>query len=95
MEYRTMMDEFEASWLLVSIVPLLILASLASNYRRARRWAQKVRAHGDVQCRSCGFVGQLLVRTLSAGNFSSSNLRLVCGKCNSSDWFVPEEDRLP
>jgi len=89
-----MMDDFGMSWLLVSVVPLLILTALAMNYRRARHWADKVRAHGDVHCRSCGFVGQLLVRTLSNGG-SSSNLRLVCGKCNSSDWFVPEEDRLP
>ncbi len=89
-----MIDEYGISWLLVSVVPLLILIALAANYRRARRWAEKVRAHGDVQCRACGFVGQLLVRTLSAGA-SSSNLRLVCGKCNSSDWFMPEEDRLP
>jgi hypothetical protein len=90
-----MMDELGMSWLLVSVVPLLILVALAMNYRRARRWAEKVRAHGNVQCRACGFVGHLLVRTLSAGG-SSSNLRLVCGRCNSSDWFVPEqEDRLP
>jgi len=90
-----MMDEFGLSWLLVAVVPLLILVSLALNYRRARRWAQKARAHGHVHCRNCGYVGDLLVRTVSSGNLSSSNLRLVCGKCNSSDWFVPEEDRLP
>jgi hypothetical protein len=88
-------DDFGLSWLLMSVVPVLILGALALNYRRARRWAAKVRSHGDVHCRSCGFVGHLLVRTLSAGNYSSSNLRLVCGRCNSSDWFMPEEDRLP
>jgi hypothetical protein len=89
-----MMEDYGASWLLVSVVPLLVLVAVAANYRRARRWNQKALAHGDVQCRSCGFVGQLLVRTLSSGG-SSSNLRLVCGRCNSSDWFLPEEDRLP
>jgi hypothetical protein len=90
-----MNDDLGISWLLMSIVPLFVAIAIGVNYRRARRWAQKVRAHGDVQCRSCGFVGHLLVRTVSAGNYSSSNLRLVCGKCNSSDWFLPEEDRLP
>jgi len=90
-----MNDGLGISWLLLSIVPLLVLAGVALNYRRARRWANKVRSYGDVQCRSCGFVGHLLVRTLSAGQYGSSHLRLVCGKCNSSDWFVPEEDRLP
>jgi len=89
-----MMEDYGASWILVSVVPLLVLIAVAANHRRARRWNEKVRAHGDVHCRACGFVGQLLVRTLSAGG-SSSNLRLVCGRCNSSDWFVPEEDRLP
>jgi hypothetical protein len=90
-----MLDEVGGSWLLLGIVPILILISLGLNYRRARRWAEKVRAHGHVHCRSCGFVGDLLVRALSAGSMSSSNLRLVCARCNSSDWFVPEEDRLP
>ncbi len=90
-----MMEDYGMSWMLVSIVPLLILIAFVANYRRARRWEDKVRSYGDVQCRSCGFVGHLLVRTLSVGQHSSSNLRLVCGKCNSSDWFVPEEDRLP
>jgi hypothetical protein len=44
-----------------------------------------------VHCRACGFVGDLLVRTVSVGNMSSSNLRLVCARCNSSDWFVPRK----
>jgi hypothetical protein len=89
-----MMEDYGASWVLLSVVPLLVGIAVAANYRRARLWDQKARAHGDVNCRACGFVGQLLVRTLSTGG-SSSNLRLVCGRCNSSDWFVPEEDRLP
>jgi len=90
-----MLEDFGVSWLFLGIVPVLIVISLGLNYRRARKWEQKVRAHGHVHCRSCGFVGDLLVRTLSAGDTSSSNLRLVCGRCNGSDWFVPEEDRLP
>jgi len=89
-----MIDEYGTSWILLSVVPLLILIAIAANYRRARQWDEKARSHGDVHCRACGFVGQLLVRTVSPDG-SSSNLRLVCGKCNSSDWFVPEEDRLP
>jgi len=90
-----MADDFGLSWLLVGVVPLLILMSVAMNYRRSRKWEEKIRTHGHVHCRSCGFVGELLVRTVSANNMTSSNLRLVCGRCNSSDWFVPEEDRLP
>lgn len=83
-------DSFELQWLLVGVVPLFILIGLALNYRRARRWRDKIRTHGHVHCRSCGFVGELLVGTLSASQASSSNLRLVCQKCNSHDWFVPE-----
>lgn len=88
-----MSDSFEMYWLLVGIVPLLIALGLMRNYKRAQRWQQKIRTHGHVHCRSCGYVGELLVRTISAGDASSSNLRLVCGQCNSSDWFIPEEEK--
>ena len=50
---------------------------------------------GLQRCRNCGFVGDLLVRTLSAADNSSSNLRLVYQKCNSSDWFVPDNQKAP
>src|SRR5438045_7053935 len=88
------MDDFGLSWLLVTVVPLFILLGLTVNYRRAREWQEKARTHGHVYCRDCGHVGDLQVRAISGGN-SSSNLRLVCGKCNSTHWTVPEEDRLP
>ena len=88
-----MSDVIGMHWVLVGVVPLLIGVSLALNYRRAQRWEQKVRAHGHVHCRSCGNVGELLVRTISATDNSSSNLRLVCQKCNSSDWFIPEDQK--
>ena len=90
-----MFHDVGMSWLLLGIVPVLILVSLALNYRRARRWEAKVRSHGHVHCRTCGYVGDLLVRTMSAGSMSSSNLRLVCGKCNSADWYVPQKDQAP
>ena len=80
-------------WALLGVVPALILVSILLNYSRARRWNDKIRSHGSVSCRSCGFVGELLVRTISAAEHSSSNLRLVCQKCNSSDWFVPDNDQ--
>jgi hypothetical protein len=86
-------ESFENWWLLLAILPLLIALGLARNFQRARRWDQKVRAHGNVHCRSCGYVGELLVRTISAGDANSSNLRLVCGQCNSSDWFIPEAEK--
>ena len=86
-------DVFGVHWILVGIVPLLILVSVAVNYKRAQRWEQKIRTHGHVHCRACGHVGELLVRTLSATNNSSSNLRLVCQQCNGSDWFIPENDK--
>jgi hypothetical protein len=88
-----MYNEFNPYWLLVGIPPLLILLAFSMNYRRARRWQQKIQSHGQVNCRACGYRGELLVRTLSATNNSSSNLRLVCAQCNSSDWFIPEEEK--
>jgi hypothetical protein len=80
-------------WALVGVVPVLIGLSVALNYRRARRWEQKIQAHGHVHCRACGHVGDLLVRTISATDNSSSNLRLVCANCNSADWFIPEDQK--
>lgn len=88
-----MVGEFNPYWLLMGVVPLLILLGFALNYKRAKRWEQKIRAHGHVNCRTCGYRGELLVRTISAGDNSSSNLRLVCGQCNSSDWYIPDEEK--
>ncbi len=88
-----MSDLFTTPALFLGIVPLIILIAFLINYPRARRWEQKARAQGNVTCRTCGYVGELLVRTISASNLSSSNLRMVCAKCNSSDWHVPDADR--
>lgn len=33
-----------------------------------------------------------LGRSLSAQDYSSSNVRLVCQKCNSSDWAIPKHE---
>jgi hypothetical protein len=88
-----MNDEFGLHWLLLGIVPALILLGLAFNYKRARKWEQKARAHGDVHCRSCGFVGQPEVGTVSASDPRSSNLRLMCSQCKSPDWFVPDNEQ--
>jgi ribosomal protein S27AE len=52
--------------------------------------------HFRVTCGDCGHVGELLVRTMSATNVSSSNLRMVCAKCNSTNWTLPGgEKRKP
>jgi len=88
-----MSDFWGSPAMFLGIVPLLIVIAFLINYPRARRWEQKVRAQGTVTCRSCGYVGELLVRTLSATNVSSSNLRMVCAKCNSTDWFIPENEK--
>lgn len=86
-----MTEWFSSPALFLGIVPLIILVAFLSHYPRARRWEQKARAHGDVTCRSCGHVGELLVRTISVTQLSSSNLRMVCAKCNSTDWHIPED----
>jgi hypothetical protein len=86
-------DYLSTPTLFLGIVPLLILIAFLINYPRARRWEQKVRSHGSVTCRSCNHVGELLVRTLSATDVSSSNLRMVCAKCNSTDWYIPKSDQ--
>lgn len=77
--------------LFLGIVPLLILVAFLMNYPRARRWQKKARSYGSVTCRSCGHVGELDVRAVSASSISSSNLRIVCAKCSSTKWGVDPE----
>jgi len=88
-----MSDFLSTPALFLGIVPLLILVAFLIHYPRARRWEQKVRAQGKVTCGDCGHVGELLVRTISATNVSSSNLRMVCAKCNSTNWSMPGGER--
>jgi hypothetical protein len=85
-----MSDFLTSPAIFLGIVPLIILVAFLINYPRAKRWEQKVRAQGSVTCRSCGYKGELLVRTISATNVSSSNLRMVCAKCNSTDWTMDD-----
>ena len=87
------MDSMTPYWLLLAVVPVIVLVSLALNVGRARRWAEKAKAHQAVHCRSCGFVGAPEVGTLAASDPRSSNLRLMCSKCNSPDWFVPDSEQ--
>lgn len=84
-----MSDFFSTPALFLGIVPLLILLAFLINYPRAKRWEAKARAQGQVTCGDCGHVGELLVRTISATAISSSNLRMVCAKCNSTNWRMP------
>jgi hypothetical protein len=79
-------------WLLLGIIPVLLLAAVVLNYKRGRRWDAQVRSNGRVHCRNCGYIGELLVRAISARD-TSSKLRLVCGRCESSNWFVPEDEK--
>lgn len=80
-------------WILLAVVPLFVLLGVAFNYKRGDKWEDQRRRHGAVHCRACGYVGELVVRSLSAENASSANLRLVCDRCDSSDWFVPDDEK--
>ncbi|MBI3858085.1 MAG: hypothetical protein HY293_20585 [Planctomycetes bacterium] len=87
------MESFNPYWLLPALVPVLIVASLLINLRRARRWEQKARDHGSVHCRSCNFVGVPVVGTLASDDPRSANLRLICSSCKSPDWYVPDSEQ--
>jgi hypothetical protein len=88
-----MSDLFDLRWLLLGVVPVFILLGLAINLKRARKWAAKARSHGAVHCRTCGFVGEPGVGTVSASDPRSSNLRLMCASCHSPDWYVPDNEQ--
>jgi hypothetical protein len=90
-----MSDPETPYWLLLSIIPLLILFAIVRNYKRGSEWEDKIRTTGQVRCKTCGYVGELDVRTTSGREFSSSNLRLLCSRCEGSHWSIPKQEKSP
>jgi hypothetical protein len=75
--------------ILAGVASVLLLAGVALNLPRVKRWNRRAQAEGQATCRDCGHVGTLSYGLLNGRVVTSANIRLVCAQCNSENWFVP------
>ena len=71
------------------VMGALFLLGVLIYYPRNRRWTLKAEAEGVATCRDCGYVGTLSYGLLAGARVSSANIRTVCAKCGSRDWYIP------
>ncbi|MBV8881753.1 MAG: hypothetical protein JO332_17480 [Planctomycetaceae bacterium] len=67
----------------------LFLLGMLVNYARVKRWEQRADSQGQATCRDCGHSGQLSYGLLAGKLMTSANIRLICEKCGSENWYVP------
>lgn len=84
-----MTEHLQPLLILLTVASVLFVAGFLLNYARVKRWSQKAEAEGHATCRDCGHVGTLSYGLLAGRVVTSANIRLVCEKCNSENWFVP------
>jgi hypothetical protein len=75
--------------ILLGVAGALFLAGLLLNHPRVKRWTRRAEEQGQATCRDCGHVGILSYGFLSGRTVTSANIRLVCEKCTSENWFIP------
>jgi hypothetical protein len=83
-----MSNELLIGIVMSGIFGVLFLAGYLLNGPRAKRWENRIRAAGMVECGSCHEVGTLEATTTSSGYASSSNMVLACSSCGSHNWQV-------
>ena len=84
-----MIDHLQPILILITVASVLFIAGFLLNAARVKRWSKKAQEEGQATCRDCGHVGMLSYGLLAGRVVTSANIRLVCGKCNSENWFVP------
>lgn len=84
-----MSDLLIPACMLVGTMSVLFLLGVVVNHARVKRWKQKADSQGQAVCRDCGFTGQLSYGLLAGKLVTSANIRLICAKCGSENWFVP------
>jgi hypothetical protein len=77
------------------VVGALFLLGVLTYYRRARNWDKKAEANGEATCKDCGHKGPLSYGVLAGARVTSANIRLVCARCESENWYVPGGKRDP
>lgn len=68
---------------------VLFLLGVLVNHARVKRWRQRADSKGPAVCRDCGHQGTLSYGLLSGKLVTSANIRLICEKCTSENWYVP------
>lgn len=68
---------------------VLMLLGLILNHARVRRWKQRAETQGQAVCRDCSHQGPLSYGLLAGKLVTSANIRLICEKCGSENWYVP------
>jgi Zn finger protein HypA/HybF involved in hydrogenase expression len=74
---------------LVVTMSVLLLLGLLMNHARVKRWSRRADSKGQAVCRDCGHQGTLSYGLLSGKLVTSANIRLICEKCASENWYVP------
>lgn len=83
------MPELEVALFAGGVMGALFLLGVLVYYPRARRWSGRALKEGEAICRDCQYVGTLSYGILAGVRVTSANIRLVCAKCNSENWYVP------
>ena len=73
----------------IGTMSALFLLGVLVNYARVKRWTQRADSQGQAVCRDCGHQGQLSYGLLAGKLVTSANIRLICAKCESENWYVP------
>lgn len=68
---------------------VLLLLGMLVNHARVKRWKQRADTQGQAVCRDCGHSGPLSYGLLAGKLVTSANIRLICEKCQSENWYVP------
>jgi hypothetical protein len=90
-----MLEMLEPAVIMVGVMSVLFLVGLLLHRSRGKRWDEKAEKEGKAHCRDCGHDGTLSYGFLSGADINSANIRLVCEKCHSENWYVPGGKRDP
>ena len=84
-----MSDLLLPGMMVVGTMSVLFLLGVLVNYARVRRWSRRAQTQGQALCRDCGHQGDLSYGLLAGKLVTSANIRLICARCGSENWYVP------
>jgi Zn finger protein HypA/HybF involved in hydrogenase expression len=84
-----MSDFISPLLMLVGTTAVLFLLGVLVNRARIQRWNNRADSEGQAVCRDCGHKGTLSYGLLAGKLVTSANIRLICAKCDSENWYVP------
>lgn len=75
--------------MVVGTMAVLFLLGFLINHARVSRWQHRADEAGQAVCRDCNYRGTLSYGLLAGKLVTSANIRLICAKCGSENWYVP------